>query len=69
LGLYLTGLFSKISLKEKWVPAACVAAAVSTYLWSEYFILVFHFDFGFMNILANALLTITFLFIIKRKLE
>jgi Na+/proline symporter len=69
LGLYLTGLFSKISLKEKWVPAACVAAAASTYLWSEYFILAFHFDFGFMNILANALLTITFLFIIKRKIE
>jgi Na+/proline symporter len=67
LGLYLTGLFSKISLKEKWVPAACVAAAAFTYLLNEYFILAFHFDFGFMNILVNALLTITFLFIIKRK--
>jgi len=69
LGLYLTGLFSKISLKEKWVPPACVAAAAFTYLLNEYFINAFYFDFGFMNILVNAILTIIFLFIIKRKTE
>ena len=27
LGLYLTGLFSKITMKEKWVPLACIGAA------------------------------------------
>jgi Ni,Fe-hydrogenase I cytochrome b subunit len=56
-------------LKEKWVPAACIAAAAFTYLLNEYFIRAFHFDFGFMNILVNAILTIFFLFIIKRKTE
>lgn len=66
LGLYLTGLFSKIMLKERWVPAACVAAALITYLLNSYFIRAFQFDFGFMNILVNAILTILFLFIIKR---
>ena len=67
LGLYLTGLFSRIKLKERLVPAACVSAALLTWLLNEYFIREFHFDFGFMNIFVNALLTVLFLIIIKRK--
>ena len=67
LGLYLTGLFTKIKFTEKLVPVACISAAALTYLLNIYFIKAFHFDFGFMNIFVNALLTILFLFIIKRK--
>jgi Na+/proline symporter len=67
LGLYLTGLFSNIKFKEKWVPLACVSAAILTWLLNGYFIRVSNFDFGFMNIFVNALLTIIFLFIIKKK--
>jgi Na+/proline symporter len=67
LGLYLTGLFSKIKFKEKWVPVACVSAAFFTWLLNGYFIKAFSFDFGFMNIFVNALLTILFLFIIRKK--
>jgi len=67
LGLYLTGLFSKIKFREKWVPVACVSAAVLTWLLNGYFIRLFNFDFGFMNIFVNAILTILFLIIIKKK--
>jgi len=67
LGLYMTGLFSKIKFKEKWVPAACVASALITWLLNVFFIRVFNFDFGFMNIFVNALLTIMFLYFIKKK--
>jgi Na+/proline symporter len=67
LGLYLTGLFSSIQFKEKWVPLACVSAAGLTWVLNEYFIRVFAFDFGFMNIGVNALLTILFLYFIKKK--
>jgi Na+/proline symporter len=67
LGLYMTGLFSKIKMKEKMVPLACIAAAVSTYFLNGYFIRSFNFDFGFMNIFVNAVLTVLFLMIIKRK--
>jgi Na+/proline symporter len=67
LGLYLTGLFSNIRFKEKWVPGACVSAAILTWLLNGYLIRVFNFDFGFMNIFVNALLTIIFLYIIKKK--
>ncbi len=69
LGLYLTGLFSKIQLKEKLVPLACVGAALLTWLLNTLFINSFNFDFGFMNILVNALLTILFLVMIKRKIN
>ena len=67
LGLYLTGLFSKIKMKERLVPVACVGAAFVTWVLNGYFIQAFHFDFGFMNIFVNALLTILFLIIIKKK--
>jgi Na+/proline symporter len=67
LGLYLTGLFSKIKFREKWVPVACASAAIMTWLLNGYFIRAFNFDFGFMNIFVNAVLTILFLCIIKKK--
>jgi len=67
LGLFLTGLFSKIELKGKWVPVACVGAAVATLFLNWLFIETINFDFGFMNILVNALLTIIFLVLIKKR--
>jgi Na+/proline symporter len=69
LGLYLTGLFSNIQLKEKWVPLACVGAALITWFLNMFFINAFNFDFGFMNILVNALLTVLFLVLIKKKVN
>ncbi|PWT94581.1 MAG: sodium:solute symporter [Bacteroidetes bacterium] len=67
LGLYLTGLFSPISIKEKWVPIACISAPMLTYVLNEWSVRQFHFDLGFLNIFVNALLTILFLLFIKRK--
>ncbi|CAH0994824.1 Sodium/glucose cotransporter [Emticicia aquatica] len=67
LGLYLVGLFSKITIKETLVPLACIGAALLTYLLNEYFINAYNFDFGFMNILVNALLTILFLALIQQR--
>ena len=65
LGLYLTGLFTKLRLKQRWVPLACMVSALLTYVMNEFFVRVLDFDFGFMNILVNALLTVFFLFLIK----
>jgi len=36
-------------------------------LLNMFFIRQFNFDFGFMNIFVNALLTVLFLIIIKKK--
>ncbi|HVX52625.1 MAG TPA: sodium:solute symporter [Chitinophagaceae bacterium] len=67
LGLYLTGLFTRLQVKERWTPAACVAAALATWVLNDYFLTAFNFDMGFMNILVNAVLTIIFLTAIKKK--
>ena len=67
LGLYLTGLFTKIRFTEKLVPVACVAASISTWFLNYYFIRWFNFDFGFMNIFVNALLTIILLYLIRTR--
>lgn len=67
LGLYMTGLFTKIKFRERWVPVACVSSALATWLLNGYFIRTFNFDFGFMNIFVNALLTVTFLLIIRKR--
>ncbi|HNX65711.1 MAG TPA: sodium:solute symporter [Bacteroidales bacterium] len=67
LGLYMTGLFTRIKFHEKWVPAACVSSALMTWLLNVGFIRLLNFDFGFMNIFVNAFLTIVFLYIIKKK--
>ncbi len=67
LGLYMTGLFTKILLKERGVPIACVAAALLTYGLNEYSISAWHYDIGFMNIAVNGLLTMIFLLALKKK--
>ncbi len=66
LGLYLFGMFSKISIKDKWVPVICITAPLLTYLLSVYFKNAFNFDFGFINIAVNALLTLIGLIMIKK---
>jgi Na+/proline symporter len=65
LGLYMAGLFSKIKIREKFVPFACIAAALCTFFLNQYLIRAFGFDFGFMNIFVNGVLTILFLIVIK----
>ena len=67
LGLFLFGMFSSTSVKDKWVPLVCILAPVSTYALSIYLKNSFNFDFGFISIAVNGLLTIVGLFIIKEK--
>jgi SSS family transporter len=69
LGLYLFGMFSNIRIRDKWVPIICLLSPVCTYILSWYFKNTFHFDFGFINIAVNALLTILGLLIIKKHNE
>ena len=67
LGLYLFGMFTKISVKDKFVPLICVLAPIATYLISLYFEKVYNFDFGFINIAVNGMLTVLGLILIKKK--
>lgn len=67
LGLYLLGIFTKIKINDNVVPYICVIMPIITYLLNISFINWFNFDFGFMNIFVNALLTMFFLVILKSK--
>jgi len=58
LGLFLFGMFTKIKIKDSFVPVVCVLAPLLTYGMSWYSASVFQFDFGFISIAVNALLTI-----------
>jgi Na+/proline symporter len=65
LGLYITGLFTRLSLKQNWVPGACALAALLTWVLNEYLMHAYSFDLGFMNIFVNASLTTLFLILVK----
>jgi len=67
LGLYLLGMFSRMSVQDKWVPLICILSPALTYALSVLLKNSFNFDFGFISIAVNALLTIAGLFIIKKR--
>lgn len=64
LGLYIFGLFTSNHVRDRWVPAVCVAAPILTYLteisakqW---------FDLGFMTILINGMFTFLGLLLVRK---
>lgn len=67
LGLYMLGMFSKVSIRDKWVPLVCLVSPILTYFLSIYLKNAFNFDFGFINIAVNALFTIIGLLIVKKR--
>ena len=67
LGLYLTGMFTKINVRDKWVPFICLGAPILTYALSIYLKNSFNFDFGFISIAVNAGFTILGLVLIKKR--
>jgi len=67
LGLYLFGIFTSVRTHEKWIPVICILSPLLTYLLEVYSETYFQFNFGFINILINALLTLTGLLILKKK--
>ena len=67
LGLYLFGMFTSVSVKDKWVPFVCVAAPLLTYALSLYLKKSINFDFGFISIAVNGLFTILGLALIQQK--
>ena len=67
LGLYLFGMFTSVSVKDKWVPLVCVIAPMLTYALSLYLKESINFDFGFISIAVNGMFTIIGLVLIQQK--
>lgn len=67
LGLYILGIFTKVKVNDNAVPYICVLMPLVTYFLNYAFIEWYDFDFGFMNIFVNALLTMVCLLLVKKK--
>ncbi len=63
LGLFAFGLFTKLSLHDRYVPIVCISAPILTYIIEisskQYF------DVGFLTILVNGVLTFVGLWVIS----
>jgi hypothetical protein len=67
LGLYMFGMFTKVSVIDKWIPIICLASPVFTYILSDFLLTTYKFDFGFVNIAVNAIITILGLLLVRTK--
>ncbi len=68
LGLYTIGLFTKVSLKDKWIPYVCVASPIICYLLNENSVNWFGgYEFGFLILPLNGLITCIGLLLIRQK--
>lgn len=68
LALFAIGLFSKINLKDKWVPLACIIGPVVCYLISTNSKLFFgDYQIGMELIILNALICSAFLLLFRKK--
>ncbi|WP_298766610.1 sodium:solute symporter [uncultured Polaribacter sp.] len=67
LGLYSFGLFTKLKVKDKMVPAICIVAPILTFIISYNSLYLMNFDFGFFVLALNGFLTFLGLYLFKRK--
>ncbi len=64
LGLFTFGMFTRLRIKDKWVIPVCLLAPVLTWLMVDLSKNHLHFDFGFLNLALNGLITILGLLLI-----
>lgn len=68
LGLYAFGLFTKLQVKDKWVPLICIISPVICYILNSFSKELFNgYKFGFEMIILNGAITFLGLWLIKRK--
>ena len=67
LGLYAFGLFTKLNVKDKWVPVVAILSPILSYVISDNSATWFGFEFGFFILILNGLLTLLGLILIRRQ--
>lgn len=67
LGLYAFGLFTKLKVKDKWVPVVAILSPVICYILSDNSFAWFGYRFGFELLILNGLLTFAGLVILRTK--
>jgi Na+/proline symporter len=69
LGLYFTGMFTKIDLKDKYVPIVAFISPIIAYLLSYYCYLFFNYKVGFELLIYNGLICFIGLILLRKKKE
>lgn len=67
LGLFFFGLFTKINIKDKFVPIVCVLAPAISFVLEYTLLKFYYYQVGYEILLFNGLLTAFGLFIISQK--
>lgn len=67
LGLYAFGLFTKMNVKDRFVPIIAILSPILSYIISINSAKWFGFEFGFFILILNGLLTFLGLVLIRRK--
>jgi Na+/proline symporter len=68
LGLYAFGLFTRLQVKDKWVPLVALASPVLCYFLSTYDQMLLNgYNFGFELLIINGIFMFIGLIIIRRK--
>lgn len=67
LGLYAFGLFTKLTVRDTFVPIVAILSPILSFLISVYSIKWYDFDFQFFILILNGFITFIGLFLISRK--
>jgi SSS family solute:Na+ symporter len=68
LGLFAFGLFTKFSVRDRWVPLVALLSPVICYILSEYSVNIFHgYRFGFELLILNGFITFAGLLLLRKK--
>ncbi len=69
LGFYFAGLFTKIQVKDKYIPIVAILAPVLSYIINYTSAEYLGYQFGFELIILNGLLTVIGMWIVSKKRE
>lgn len=68
LGLYAFGLFTKLNVKDNWVPLICIISPIASFLLNMYSVELFNgYQFNFEILIVNGLLTFFGLLLISKR--
>lgn len=66
LGLFFFGLFTRLEVKDRWVPLVCIASPIICYFLNRYAPLLLNgYKFGFELLVVNGLLTFSGLWMLS----
>jgi Na+/proline symporter len=69
LGFFFAGLFTKLQVKDRFIPIVAIAAPVLSYILNSYSLEYFGYQFGFELLIINGIFTVLGMWILRTKKE